>query len=128
MTRAEVIAYAIFCAIVCWVLVRMNQRTVEYGRRLVHARELARASLDHWDDEDDDDPEIHRMLINLKDDSIVAHTGSEANGRELLRVIQNMKPNTTVFEHLPDAEGMSHIVAIFRTDSKTHACVAYVNT
>jgi len=125
-TRSESTAYIVFCLTICFLFIKMGRHTKEYGERLRRARDLAKQSLDDWSDDVDHD--IERMLVRLTDNSIVKHTGSAYNNEELLRVTSKMEPNTMVFEHLPDSTNTSHMVAIFRTDGKTHYCVAYTNT
>ena len=129
MTRAEVTAYFVFAIIVCFLFMKTSRHTSEYGERLRRMRIIAKSSLHDWSDDDtDDDPSVRRMLIHLKDNSVVGHTGNEENMEELLRVTKKMAPNSMILEHLPDSTNTSNIVAIYRIDSETHSCVTYTNT
>lgn len=120
MTRIEVGAYAVFAGIVGLTFVRASRASRDYGARLRRVR-LAAA-------EGAADDDIDVLVYELASGVVTQHTGKPSNENEVLRVAREMPKHAMLFEHMPDAEDLSHIVAFYRVDDATHASVAYAST
>ena len=128
-------AYCIFVAIVSIFFSQWIVYTKEYGERLKALRAecyvvmqmLREDRLDEYDRSGKAnivvyDQTAKRYLMRLR------RSGENVNDDELVRVARGMKPEQIAFEHVPDMEGTSHVIAIFKIEEDDRVCVGFIDT
>tara|TARA_B110000046_G_C12849140_1_gene336955 strand:- start:282 stop:704 length:423 start_codon:yes stop_codon:yes gene_type:complete len=133
------IAYTAFVGVVCLWFSVLLVRAVRYGERLRQLRQLCEqvlrlAETDRLVDIPENDSDI-RVLVQKKSTGKVVHhlqreTGEalSINELEVLRIVKESAPLHVIFEHSPDLDIFTHIIALCKTESDEWVVVTCMST
>ena len=131
MGSMEHVAYTTFVVIVCILYYRAIFATRNYGEQLrtlrgVCSRAIFQYEKDETFDTNFDTP--HYVIVNKESGNIVGSNKKDDENDELVRLMKNIDSRQLSFQHAPDMENTSHIIALYKDETEKWACIAYMNT
>lgn len=129
----ERIAFVVFAVTICVLFKRELDATRVYAQKLRVLRKTCFESLSAVRDgqEPKEMPAFMSMLVRVGEKTFFERN-TKTNATELLRLAKKIDTETLTFVHAPDFEDTSHIVALYKEESKkgdeTILCVAAMDT
>ena len=130
MTAIEHVAYVTFVLVVCVVYFRVLFATREYGDRLRVLRGICqRAFANEKGLEENPDVPFY-VVKDKKQKKVVARKNGFQNVDidELFRLVKNVEPRDLSFQHAPDMEHTTDVIALSKDENDDLMCVAFMDT
>lgn len=125
-------AFVVFVAIVCVIYYRVVFATRDYADRLRLLRNVCHTAMQQYEQGDKTMPrktEPYHLIVEKKSGDIVwSSPDIDIDTTDLLRLTKQIETRQLSFQHAPDMENTSHIIALYKDETQDSMCVAFMNT
>ena len=131
MNKKE-LAYTTYVVVICVWFTILIFRSQKYGRDLTRLKTIANQVISSIKTDDVDKiikdyDNIHIVVLNKQ--GVIDNISSDIiEPFQVRRLAQSIDDDKISFEHIPDTEGLSHIIAVCKMTSNEWTVIAFMNT